>query len=89
MNEQQMNHTKYNWERLNGYVEYEQWNVQIDQRRRKADADKLSAKGKGKGAKIARCQSIADAMPEQFMNIAKRANRTEKQREERRAKRAK
>lgn len=84
-----MNHTKYNWERLNGYVEYEQWNVQIDQRRRKADADKLSAKGKGKGAKIARCQSIADAMPEQFMNIAKRANRTEKQREERRAKRAK
>ncbi len=84
-----MSHTKYNWERLNGYVEYEQWNVQIDQRRRKADADKLSAKGKSKGAKIARCQSIADALPEQFMNIAKRANRADRQREERRAKRAK
>ena len=65
-----MSHTKYNWERLNGYVEHEQWNVQIDQRRRKADADKLSAKGKSKGAKIARCQSIADALPEQFMKIA-------------------
>ena len=84
-----MQHNKYNWERLNGYVEYEQWNVQIDQRRRKADSDKLSAKGKSKGAKIARCQSIADAMPEQFMNIAKRANRADRQREERRAKRAK
>ena len=84
-----MSHTKYNWERLNGYVEHEQWNVQIDQRRRKADADKLSAKGKSKGAKIARCQSIADALPEQFMNIAKRANRADRQREERRAKRAK
>ena len=84
-----MQHNKYNWERLNGYVEYEQWNVQIDQRRRKADSDKLSAKGKGKGAKIARCQSIADSLPEQFMNIAKRANRADRQREERRAKRAK
>jgi len=84
-----MQHNKYNWECLNGYVEHEQWTVQIDQRRRKADADKLSAKGKSKGAKIARCQSIADALPEQFMNIAKRANRADKQREERRAKRAK
>ena len=84
-----MQHNKYNWERLSGYVEHEQWNVQIDQRRRKADADKLSAKGKSKGAKIARCQSIADALPEQFMNIAKRANRADRQREERRAKRAK
>jgi len=85
-----MNHTKYNWERLNGHTTTKEgWSVQIDQRRRKADADKLSAKGKGKGAKIARCQSIADALPEQFMNIAKRANRADRQREERRAKRAK
>ena len=84
-----MHHTKYSWERLNGYVEHEQWSVQIDQRRRKANEDKLSAKGKGKGAKIARCQAITDALPEQFMNIAKRANRADRQREERRAKRAK
>jgi len=66
-----MRHTKYNWERLNGHTTTKEgWSVQIDQRRRKADADKLSAKGKGKGAKIARCQSIADAMPEQFLKIA-------------------
>lgn len=65
-----MQHTKYNWERLNGHTIKDGWTVQIDQRRRKADADKLSAKGKSKGAKIARCQSIADAMPEQFLKIA-------------------
>lgn len=85
-----MRHNKYNWERLNGHTTTKEgWSVQIDQRRRKANEDKLSAKGKSKGAKIARCQSIADAMPEKFMQIASKANRADRQREERRAKRAK
>ena len=66
-----MQHTKYNWERLNGHTTTRDgWSVQIDQRRRKANEDKLSAKGKSKGAKIARCQSIAENMPEQFLKIA-------------------
>ena len=81
-----MRHTKYNWERLNGHtVTRDGWAVQIDQRRRKADADKLSAKGKSKGAKIARCQSITDAMPETFMQLAAKTNRAERQRVERKA----
>lgn len=37
--------------------------------------------------KIIRCHSIADKMPERFMQIAFKANRADKQREGRRAKR--
>ena len=81
-----MQHNKYTWERLSGHIESsEGWNVRIDERRRKANECKLTAKGKAKGQKVARCQSITDAMPETFMQLAEKVGRAERQRIERKA----
>lgn len=85
-----MSSTKYNWERLNGHltVDVNGFNTRIEltERRRKTDGDKLSAKGKGKGAKVARYQAIKEGLECSYAHKIDRANN---QRNTRRAKRAK
>jgi len=83
--------TKYNWERLQGdftiKVNKYKTTFSLKERRRKTDGDKLSAKGKAKGRKIARVQGICENLEGQFMRTAFKANRADAQRNERRAKR--
>ena len=83
--------TKYNWERLQGdltiKVNKYKTTISLKERRRKTEGDKLSAKGKAKGRKIARVQGICENLEGQFMRTAFKANRADKQRNERRAKR--
>ena len=83
--------TKYNWERLQGSLQAKvngyETTISLKERRRKTEGDKLSAKGKAKGRKIARVQGICENLEGQFMRTAFKANRADKQRNERRAKR--
>lgn len=94
--------TKYNWERLQGFVHIPaeegakglkgyDTKIAIGERRRKTDGDKLSAKGKRKGEKIARVQGICDKQEENFARVvvaARKEERRNKRREERKAYRA-
>lgn len=84
--------TKYNWERLQGSLQTKvngyETTISLKERRRKTDGDKLSAKGKRKGQKIARVQGICENLEGQFMRTAFKANRAEQQRNAYRAHRA-
>lgn len=87
--------TKYNWERLQGSLQTKvngyETTISLKERRRKADGDKLSAKGKAKGRKIARVQGICDKQEENFARVvvaARKEERRNKRREERKAYRA-
>jgi len=82
--------TRYNWHRLKGEVTFniEGYKTTLHtENRRKEDGDKLSAKGRGKGSRLARFQAIADKQPESFMKQAAKVSRASNQREARRAKR--
>lgn len=82
--------TRYNWHRLKGKVtiQVEGYETTLHtEHRRKEDGDKLSAKGRNKGSRLARFQAIADQQPESFMKQAAKVSRAANQREARRAKR--